>query len=105
MALLKIPIESTPESYQFKTTVGETVYQVKIQWNTRDERWFIYFYTDTGAHLCSSPLVVNHPLTKRFHIVELNTSFALINLRSKEEVNKEELGSSCILLVDSEAVL
>jgi len=105
MTLLQIPLEANPDSYQFKTTIGTVIYNIRIQWNTRDERWMLYIFNEADRHLISTPLVVNHPLTQRFHIVELNTSFVLVNLRSNFEVNKEELGRSCVLLVDTEAGL
>ena len=105
MALLRIPLEATPESYQFRTTVGAIVYNIRIQWNTRDERWFMYVFNEAGRHIISTPLVANHPLTRRFHIIELNTSFVLVNLQNNQEVNKDELGKSCVLLVDTEAAL
>jgi hypothetical protein len=101
MAIIKIPLEPSPDNYSFKISVSDNSYIFNIYWNGRDERWILKISDSNNNMICASPLVVNHDLFGRLKKEELpENALALLNLASTEECEKEELGTTCSLYLE-----
>jgi len=68
MADLSIPIvlDSESPSYDIAVTLDEIAYILRIEYNARDDSWFVSLYDESGELLIGSqPLIEGWPLFSR----------------------------------------
>jgi len=57
--------------YSFKTTLDGSDYQIDLDWNSRESRWYLGLRTAEGDLLCSNIKVVpNWPFFRYYHYRE-----------------------------------
>ena len=67
--IVEIPVRSDLASYRFSVDLNEESFEFLIEWNTRDEAWFITISdTDGIVILAGIKVVVNWLLTRLFRL-------------------------------------
>ena len=101
MTVYEINLSNTPNDYSFNITLEAKKYNMRVSYNVRDERWILNIYDINNNFILSTPLVVNYDLTTRFKLESLPANpLVLVNLSGNEECSKDQIGSTCVLLVD-----
>ena len=102
-----IDIDGTDPWISFSTTLEGAVYGLEFSWNTRDERWYLSVYDDSGTALAAGvAVVIDFSLLTRFSNPALppGALMALDTTGNQQEISAmEDLGQRVQLIYLSAA--
>lgn len=102
--IFEVPITQDDASFKIRTILEGFELVLKIDWNTRIERWHVSIYNAAEEPLVTGlPMHINTELIERFEIVGLPPGRLMLFDTSGRitEAGRDDLGDRCKLLYES----
>jgi hypothetical protein len=105
MRIRELPLRNDVDSFTYRINLDARTYNIAINWNTRDERWYIYIYDAENRALATSPLLVEADLWRRFRLSALPRGLMFLTdpAGDTRECARNELGTRCKLVYVEES--
>ena len=105
MRIRELPLRNDVDSFTYRVDLDARTYNIRINWNTRDERWYIAILDADNRPLAASPLLIDTDLWKRFRLSSLPRGLMFLTdaAGSTRECTRDELSTRCKLLYVEES--
>lgn len=101
--MIVLPINSTNTHYEFTTTISDIVLDIRIDYNSRADTWYIEIYDEFGVILMGSrALVLGYNIFNNIDLESLpeGTLFTINLFNQYVDATVDDLGSDVIIMFD-----
>ena len=101
--MIVLPINSNNTHYEFITTVADIVLNIRVDYSTRAETWYIEIYDEFESLLMGSrALIVGYNIFNNIDLENLpdGTLFTINLLNENVDATVDNLGSDVIVMFD-----